>query len=256
MRRTVFALSVVLLAGCQASVADPAIVTGPRILAVRAEPPEVAPGEAVRLEALVVDTAGATSWTWSLCALDPVLGSESCAEPERLTPISTEKSPVLIVPTNALMGLSDEQRMAGIPVYLSLNVAAIDGPALSRPIAVKSVRISERPERNRNPVISFVTLAGSEHPVEVLPDSWVTIEGKAAPGSLESYVDAPTGIVVKETLRFHWFVSDGSVGETTTEPEPDSGLASTIWHHTGAEPAHAWVVLYDTRGGVDWRVVQ
>jgi hypothetical protein len=244
-----------ILAACGANIADPAIVTGPRILAVRAEPPEVAPGGTVRLDALVVDTAGSTtSYTWSLCILDPVLGAGSCTDPAHLTPLSTGKTAVLTVPANALDAIPAAQRATGISLFVALHVQTAGGTGLVRPDAIRSVRVSENLTPNVNPSLEWVTIAGSERPFPLLPDSYVTIETKASIGSVQTYVDIPTGVTVKEVLRVHWFVSDGDIGDSTTEPDHATGLESTVWHHTSTDPPQVWVVLYDGRGGIDWRV--
>src|SRR5262249_14432468 len=65
-----------LLAGCTASFDPPSFVAGLRVLAVKAEPPEVAPGETTTLTALDVDTDGrAIAISWSRCLVRPLPGS-------------------------------------------------------------------------------------------------------------------------------------------------------------------------------------
>jgi hypothetical protein len=68
MKRVV--LIVVVLAGCKPDLGSPtSLVTGPRILAVKTEPPEVLPGMPVKTDLLAVDPTGrlAAPAMWSLC---------------------------------------------------------------------------------------------------------------------------------------------------------------------------------------------
>ncbi|PIE18672.1 MAG: hypothetical protein CSA66_04245 [Proteobacteria bacterium] len=67
----VFASLVVALpaTGCLEDLPEPSRVEGLRVLGVRAEPPQVQPGDSVALDALVVDTEGRArtlSWSWCL----------------------------------------------------------------------------------------------------------------------------------------------------------------------------------------------
>lgn len=87
LKRAVSFAVVVGLVGCIPELADDrARVTTPRVLAVRAVPPEAKPGEAVSLEALVASaTADGAVPTWALCLarkplteLGPV--AEECLE--------------------------------------------------------------------------------------------------------------------------------------------------------------------------------
>ncbi len=58
------------LTGCLEELPEPSKIDRLRVLAIRAEPPEAMPGEAVQLSALVVDPAGRTVTTqWSACLL-------------------------------------------------------------------------------------------------------------------------------------------------------------------------------------------
>lgn len=70
--------------GCQPSFDDdPSRVEGARILAVRADPPEVRPGEAVSLSALATDgrTVQVTPLDWSLCNARRALTEPSPVDP-------------------------------------------------------------------------------------------------------------------------------------------------------------------------------
>jgi hypothetical protein len=65
--------------GCGPSFDPASLVAGLRVLAVKAEPPELAPGETATLTPLIVDTRGLDAGTprvsWSLCLQAPLPGS-------------------------------------------------------------------------------------------------------------------------------------------------------------------------------------
>ncbi|HEV8322049.1 MAG TPA: hypothetical protein VG389_10575 [Myxococcota bacterium] len=68
-------------AGCGFPQFDPpSLVDSVRILAIKAEPPEVAPGESSVVTASIFDPAGAPLMIWSVCTPDPVAGASACAE--------------------------------------------------------------------------------------------------------------------------------------------------------------------------------
>lgn len=114
MRSELAAALVVVLAlaaGCVPELdVDESIVTSPRVVAVRAVPPEVRPGETVSLEALVLDAAGpvdAPALDWSFClarfgadATDDALPAR-CAAGDGLSPIGRGATVEATVPLDA-----------------------------------------------------------------------------------------------------------------------------------------------------------
>ena len=67
----VIALSALVLTACGDDSAGPSLVTGPRVLAIKAEPPEVSPGSEVELTALVVGPGAENArLRWRACLLD------------------------------------------------------------------------------------------------------------------------------------------------------------------------------------------
>src|SRR5215469_11844801 len=69
--RVVLAAGIALIAGCGADFDPSSRVTGPRVLAVRADLPYAPPGATVQLSALAVDPAARPlTWGWGTC-VDP-----------------------------------------------------------------------------------------------------------------------------------------------------------------------------------------
>lgn len=84
-------LALAAIPACQPTLSDdPSRVTGPRVIAVRAEPPEAKPGEAVVLRALTTDGTSTTSapLAFDFCAARPAL-----AEPTAISAACIENAP-------------------------------------------------------------------------------------------------------------------------------------------------------------------
>lgn len=241
------------LLSCSGDLADPAIVNSPRIIAMRCLPPEVQPGETVTVEALTAFVPPGSVYTWSLCQVNLLLGAASCNQPQYLTTLGTGSSITMTVPTDALQGIPPAGQLQGISVYVALDIQSPPGTVgLVRPTGIRVVTVSTNPSPHVNPTIDRVLINGSESPGLLTPPSDVILEGDAGPAQV--YIDPSTGVTVTETLSFHWFVSDGNIDSDSTEPNLTTGKASTIWHYAGTAPPQEWVVLNDSRGGVDWWV--
>ncbi len=96
-RSSLLLSSAMILAGCLPDPGDPAsLLAGPRVLAVRADPPETRPGAAVTYEALVIDADGARAKTavrWAFCASPKPLTettsvSSACLDDAGVRPIA------------------------------------------------------------------------------------------------------------------------------------------------------------------------
>ncbi len=132
-------LLAVALCGCGNSFAPSSFVSGLRVLAVKADPPEVAPGQDTSLTVLAVDTAGATiQVTWVACT-EPVLPSGGPVNPECITsgtaPFLTPLGDGLAITATtpavdpAVFGPSDASGGLYLPVILHARSAgsAVDG---------------------------------------------------------------------------------------------------------------------------------
>ena len=241
-------------AACQQSLPDEALVTRLRILGIRAEPPEVAPGDTTRLDALVADPKGggrAQTWAWALCTPDPAAGVSSCADPTRLVPLGTGTSETLVVPTNALDAVPVPQQAKGIDAFVVLQVSA---PPSDHEIGFKRLRISRSSTPNGNPRIAALRVGGSgDDPLSVTAGEQVSFLVATTAGAAQPYTDAAG--VHSEDLSVQWLVSGGTVDRFTTYVDSAEQIAISSWtadHDAASAPTTLWAVLHDGRGGIDW----
>jgi hypothetical protein len=104
-------LIVVALVGCKPDLGSPAsLITGLRILGVKTEPPEVAPGMPVKTDLLVVDPSGrmSPSAMWALClahkppAENNVVANDCSQQGKQLEPIAESGPRITVtIPPNA-----------------------------------------------------------------------------------------------------------------------------------------------------------
>jgi hypothetical protein len=169
MRRSSFVIAALLCAGgCQMiNQGDPSYVTGLRVLGVKAEPPEVAPGSSTTLTALAVDTQNRPiSVSWAYCTSSPPLGADvdpNCAgqinampTPSYIHPFGTGVSAMMVMPqlTADQMGvLGSPDRSGG--VYLPVSLLTTAGTDSVN--AIYHLRVTEPsslPPANTNPLFA------------------------------------------------------------------------------------------------------
>ena len=255
MRRVTLACALaVLAAACEQDVADRTYVDQLRVLGVRAEPPEIAPGGTATLDALVVDPVEQRpiTLTWALCTPEANDGVSSCTDPANVLPLGVGTSLTMTVPGDVLDGLPAEMQARGIDAYVVLLAEA--GEASEA--AYKKVRISTNPAPNANPAIDSVLVDGEDlDPQPVESGEKVTLVAVATSGSQQSYVDS-IGETQVEDMRFSWLQSIEGTLEDPVSFANDAGEATTTWIPKGTDPATLWVVLRDPRGGIAWRSKQ
>lgn len=167
------AASLLAVGGCiQVPTRDPeSYVNGMRLLAIKAEPPEVAAGETTTLNALIIDTKGrATDVAWAYCALRPPMGtrvSNDCVLNEQadyLFPFGSGSSTMFLMPTldPSMLGTADNTN--GIYLPLRAKVTGED-PALT---AIYPLRVGMGGTANKNPRINNVyqVIAGAGMPTD------------------------------------------------------------------------------------------
>lgn len=190
MRRALWVLGV-LVVGCIDALDPKQIITGPRVIEVIAEPPEVRPGEPSALTVVLAGTRGEATYRWSVCPVSDLgaLGagvSSSVAEcfvdGAALLPLSTAARADFVVPEALIeqataaarrfesalpAGVLDTfVREVGIAVPVVVEVS-VDGQTLR---AVKRVVVSRNPTPHRNPPSPRVRLG----------DRWVSVPTGAA----------------------------------------------------------------------------
>ena len=236
-------------AACGDLVSDRFLVNELRILAMRAEPPEIMPGGSAVLDALIADPLGEgrpVSYVWGLCTPDPAAGVASCGEPGRTVPLGVGTSQTITVAADILDGLPPDVQEQGIDLFAVLQASATvgaDGEEATDQ-AFKRVRVSTSTAPNTNPVIaSFASppptgTEGEELAFEAVPTG----------ASMETY-EGPTGPITEE-MRYTWLATAGELDAAVSYGETTTGIGRVNW--LAETPATLWVVLRDPRGGITW----
>ncbi|MEZ4470348.1 MAG: hypothetical protein R3F60_06020 [bacterium] len=255
-----------LAAGCAPAFEDdPGRVDAPRVLAVRAEPAERAPGEPVTLTALVAAPAGeaadAPRLAW--CATPrPIAEGRVAAEP-CLDGSALADGPPTTVPTDACARFGSEPAPApdrsprpADPdatggYYQPVQVALADEPAavgrvrlrcaLAAAPAPVAARFAREAPRNENPVLAAAPLAEVD-------GAWALAATADAPEGYLRYDRARADLVAAtEIHEATWYATAGEL----TVADAAAGA-----HHARFRPADGpatvWLVLRDDRGGVAW----
>jgi hypothetical protein len=260
------------------------IVTGLRILAISAEPPEIRPGEQAQVRALLVDPDAVTDLVvWVVCEgqaatdfgcpFDPT-GLDT-ATPEELLArgvIGVEPlfPPIFTAPEGILEGLDDRKRQEGVNFTvqaLALPVPEDPDTSASADINFNEVEsgfkrliVGEAPTPNHNPGIEGVTVDGADIPsgatFVIDPGEPYEIGLRLAPDAIESYqylnIDGEVETRTEEPF-VEWYSTAGDVEEFNVLYARDPTLGG-VWvapQEPGMEGTF-WAVLKDRRGGVSW----
>ncbi len=261
-------LGAAFLCACGTSFDPASFVDGMRVLAVKAEPPEVAPGQATTLTALAVDTSGAPiQLSWDACT-EPPLPGKGPVNPDcfvldpapYLLPLGAGPTITADVPqvAPAIFGPPDASGGLYLPIRARARFASglVDTAYL--------LRLANGTAPNHNPRLTgvfVVPATGSPvaldeaSPLEVHAGDRITLRAQFSDDSAETYPIVLPGqaSTVTELLRASWFATGGSLSEAVTgELKPD-----TIWRADKHLPATGAVIdLYvvgrDERGGTDF----
>jgi hypothetical protein len=289
--RSTLALSMtVLVAGCLPDPGDPASrITAPRLLAVRADPPEAKPGAAVAYEALVITADGARSnepVRWAFCASPKPLTetnsvSSACLGEAGVRLIAgAGRSVTATTPTDACALFGPDTPPGGFRprdpdvtggFYQPVRVEAIGLVAFDRERIIcnlpnapvdAAVELQKRYHANENPKLSPLSARVDNLPIaldQVPAGAHVRFEVGWGEGDAEAYpmFDLGTQEIVnrREALRVAWFATAGGLAAEVTgrgENEPGASTANE-WDAPRAPGAvKLWLVLRDSRGGVDF----
>lgn len=284
-----FGVLAVWLPGCQPDLGDPeSLITRPQILAIVSNPPEAKPGESVSLRSLAVDAHGTEAsqgLTWSFCvapkpltenntvsnaclgdsvwpiggpsaAIDATVPLDACAlfgpdtppgnsRPRDADPTGGFYQPVRAV-SGALTAFFMERILCNLP---------------SAPTDV-AIALAKTYQRNNNPVLTALSLSIDGAPV--LPDrvprgQTIALEIGWGDGDAETYwmfdPDRAALVERREALRVSWFVTGGTLGDEETgrgEQDPATTTSTTWTAPEESARVNLWVVLRDSRGGVDF----
>ena len=254
-----------------------------RILGVRAEPPEIRPGEATRMEALVAhayDAEPELSLIWLACDDGGAFGCAtdlSAFDFEALDPATLREAgfigfepgfpPFYAAEPDLLDDLPPEARLEGVNIQTQLFAFPADDLAEGAPgevdfseieVGFKRLVVSEAKTPNNNPRIQDFAVDGI-----VVPTSVPTIElSSNQQYELSLIVDEATAIedylfvnskgeIEERTEEPYaaWFVTSGEVTEPVTL-YPFLDMTWTAPAEPG--PGRLWAVLRDRRGGMAW----
>lgn len=266
--------SVIALGACTPTLDDDAARADfPRVLAIRADPAEAAPGERVTLSAL--STEG-TNITWSLCVARKALAetgpiaNECLAYPEERIPLGAGASASLTVPRDAcrLFGPDPPLDGAGGRPADPDATGGYYQPGLATD-AVFAVRLrcnlagatqaqvadfETRYRKNTNPEITEIQINGTSVADEFQAHAGDRLHVRIVwpDTSAEHYIafDPTTRSVVDrtESLRISWLASAGTFTHSRTDtPEND---------FTVVGPTALYFVVRDDRGGTAFRTVK
>jgi len=270
---------------------DDSQITSTRTLAVRAEPAEAKPGATkITFTALVASPGGTVKTpdvVWSFCsAPKPItednVVSNACLQRSALVPAGNGPSTVTKTPSKgcSLFGPDvgatggfrprDPDSTGGYYQPLRVDLAGADTAFeptriqcdLAGADADAATAFGKAYKPNVNPVLSPLTakLGGSPVMLGTIPEaSHVTLEASWPASSAETfaYFDPASQTVTsqREAMQVAWYTTGGTL-DTESTGRASSDMATTSddgWTAPGVSGVvHLWVVLRDSRGGVDF----
>lgn len=281
--RRLWLLAAVLCAGCASDFDPQSFVDKLRLIAVKADKPDLAPGESTTLTATVANPGGATpTVTWDACLLPPPPATGQSVNQDCIAldggdqlvhfgdgPTATATMPML---TAAMVGLPDQTDGIYLPVRVRLDA---DGKSL---VSFYSLRIYlGLGDRNDNPALTGIYTvpsadAGADaqtaiddgaqppQPTEVTAKEELALRALLTPESSQTYVvydgDPRTTPprTVTETVRISWYTTAGEfTNEVTGVEKPDTTLKLDKHLPEPGTPIDIWAVARDERGGSDVR---
>jgi hypothetical protein len=284
-------LAFLLLAGCVPKMGSPAsLIAQERIIGVRADPAEAAPGDLVQYSSLVVSPSGtvdAQDLSWSLCDLrKPVAEntpvSQACLTEDLVqsaqggsvaiqTPSAacTNFGPLAPPSSSGTLRPSDPDATGGYYQPLRLDRGAeqaIFRERLSCGLAGASLVMSQefraRYTANQNPTLASLSALVGETAASLdsLPASQrIRLVATWSPDSAESYpvFDSASQTLVdhSEALWVSWFITAGAFDDSVTgrgEGDPEVSSENAWRSPATAGVVFLWLVLHDSRGGVDF----
>jgi len=255
-----------LAAGCPSNLEEQSHVSKLRVLAVRADPPEL----------VIFPDAGVPATTLTALAVEPSDASVSVAF-ALCTEITSAPSPTLPCPGNAgielppagpdsaRLDLSDP-RIVDFALQAQLDGGAFDAgsglqEALDQGVSLL-VGFTARAGANSLDGFATITLrSGARGPADVNPPAFALEIGDGGG------VVAPKAVVhlqpvvpddPAKTYGFSFFSTAGSISSLRSTNRTATGQLAPTWVEwtapaaAQADPVRFWVVLRDGRGGVSW----
>jgi hypothetical protein len=278
--RASLALALLAVAGCGNSFDPASFVDKLRLLAVKAEPPNVAFGQAATLTATAVAPGGAApTITWDACLLAPPPSTgqpinEDCvalpAGDPSLVPFGQGASVTATMPmlSQSMVGLPDQTDGVYLPVRVKLDSG---GNTLVAFYLWRIFLPLPNAQPNQNPSLTGIFTvpsadAGADentpldeaNPPVVHDGDEVALRALVTPESAESYTvfdgDPRTTPprTVTETVSISWYTTAGELTENVTgDAKPDTTLKLDKHQPPSGSTIDLWVVARDERGGSD-----
>jgi hypothetical protein len=287
VRRALLLASLCAL-GCGPSFDPISFVDKLRVLGIKAEPPELKPGESAQLSVLLGSAgldAGMVDLEWATCLRPPPVGSgtavnDDCVTNDTapyLTPIGAGETATVTMPNVPPLSLGLPDATGGLYLPVRLTARAGDAKVTSfyllrygfginpnhNPkldnvfVATGSPDLGEGPDAGDGALM--LTPLDEKVPFEVHAGDKIRLRATVTPDSDEMFQELQGDprdmmfITVTELPRFAWFLTAGEVSEDITgEDKPDTML--DFEKHAPAPDTliDVYVVVHDDRGGTDW----
>jgi hypothetical protein len=289
MNRYVMGIGVTLGACRPAFNEDAALVATARVLAVKSEPAEAKPQTTVSFAALIAvppSFTEVTSPSWSFCTApkpptednvvsSACLGAASLlplGEGSTITALTPSDACTLFGPNAAASGLRprDPDATGGYFQPLRVDLKGADpvfhlervSCGLADASADIATEFGHEYVPNENPHLAPVSATSAGQSIEfdhISAGAQLELVARWSAADAQSYAyfdrTAQTVTTRRESMRVAWYVSAGKLDtESTGRAEDDPGLTSSnVWTAPDAPgSAKLWVVLRDSRGGVDF----
>jgi hypothetical protein len=268
---------------------DDGLVTAPRVLAVRGDPAEAKPGASIEYTAFVALPPGAgtePSLAWSFCTApkpptENNVVSSACLDGASLVAAGSGEFVTAATPRDACSLFGPDTPPGGFRPrdpdvtggYYQPLRADLAGAApvfhLARLLCDLGMAPADIASEfaaayvpNANPHLLPLTAAvgGAATSLDAIPaGARVRLEVSWPPEDAESYAyfDRAAQLVTtkRESLRVAWYTSGGRLDAATTgraENDPATNSANTWTAPDAAGSTSLWLVLRDSRGGVDF----
>jgi hypothetical protein len=256
--------------GCESPFPPETLVQRLRILAVRADPPEVDLSGQVQLNALVADPTGAgrdLQCSFAVCVgqLSEMASDLDCPGKDSF-PLTTDGTSAHLSLPELVQWFSQQglvlpgtsADVTDFPLLIGVRVEA--GSESARSLKRLKVRLQETGEFNRNPEIVGLQFGnsdmGGDAPVKVAGNSKVSLLPLVGADSQQSYQRPGEDTQRQEDLLFSWFSMAGEFSDQRTILTMDAQgvrLDADVWTAPIASSlVTLWVVVRDGRYGENW----
>ena len=288
MRRVWRAATIALVAACAPDFGpSDGLVTSPLVLAVKAEPPEAPPGTAALYTALAVgSSAPSSAIAWRFCTAPKPLGDDNVVSPacfdsgslvaagngSPVTAATPKNGCSVFGPATASAGARppDPDGTGGYYQPLRVDWAGADPTfylariecGLANASSAIVTQFAQAYVANANPHLTplVATSGGSPAALAAIATNAhiaFSIGWGASDAQTYAYYDPSTETLTtkRESMEVTWRASAGafdaeSTGRSETDPETTTANG---WTAPGAAgPLEIWIVLRDSRGGVDF----